>query len=180
MKIYLRVICAALVLALYGCGDDGGGGGPVGDGYVFPAGKATVTFSAMSTARLSAPVSGIDLSITLPAGMSVATSGGSSGRIENASVVPGAGLTGTNLAFGTYSASTNKVHLSMATTSDTFRSGEFLRLTCAVASRTSITLGILRSLNTPVTLLKGVGYYPASKSTKDLTGALKVALGAVR
>ena len=133
----------------------------------------------MSTARLAAPVSGIDLSIVLPPGMSVSTTSGVSGQIANASVVPGSSLSaGTNLAFGTYSASNGKTRLSMATPSDSYRSGEFLRLTCAVAPNTAISLASLKALNSPVTVLKAVGYDPVTKST--VTDALKVTLGAIR
>jgi len=181
MKICIKLTCMALALmALYGCGDDGGDGGPVSDNYVFPAGKATLAFSSMSTAQLVAPISGIDLSITLPPGMSVVAASGLSGPIDTTSVTPGSALTGTNLAFGTYSASNGKTRLSMATTSDKYRSGEFLRLTCIVASNTSITLGSLKALNAPVPVLKAVGYDPVAKSTTTLTNSIKVTLGALR
>ncbi len=182
MKITLKLkLIGAMLLfaALYGCGGDGGGGsGPVTDSYVFPAGKATLAFSAMSTAQLSVPISGLDFSIELPQGMIVTTTGGGSGQIETASVTPGSSLTGTNLAFGSYSASTNTAHLSMATTSDTFRAGEFLRLSCTVAPNTSITLGSLKTANSPVLIRKAVGYDPVTKGTVILTGKIKVTIGA--
>ncbi|QEM70123.1 hypothetical protein FO488_04155 [Geobacter sp. FeAm09] len=181
MKKYLKPICVGLaLLALYGCGGDGDGGpAPITDSYLFPAGKATITFTAMSTAKLAAPLSGIDLSLTLPQGMSVTTASGASGPIATDSVTPGSALTGTNLAFGTYSATTRKVILGMVTTSNSYRSGEFLRLTCTVAANTSITLGGLKT-GAPVTVVKAVGYDPVSKSTVTLTGNIKVNLGAVR
>lgn len=179
MNICLKLICAMFaMLALFGCGGgDTGGGAP--DSYVFPAGTATLTFTAMSTAHLTAPISGIDLSLTLPQGMSVTTTGGVSGQISTASLMPGSSLVGTNLAFGTYSASSGTVRLSTVTTSDTFRSGEFLRLSCTVAPNTNITLGSLKALNSPLPALKAVGYDPATMSTVDLSARLKVTLGAV-
>ena len=176
MKIYPRLVCAVLALtAIYGCGD-GNGTAPVGDSYVFPAGKAVLAFTAMSTAHLPAPVSGIGLSITLPPGMSVATTSGLSGQIAAAALMNGSTLAGTTLAFGTYSASNGKTRLSMATTSDSYRAGEFLRLACTVASGTNITLGGLKALNTPVTVLKVVGYDPVAMSTVNITGKVKVTL----
>lgn len=182
MRIYRKVLVMALMtLTLYGCGGGGGDGGvaPITDSYVFPAGKATITFTAMSTAKLAAPISGIDLSLVLPQGMSVTTASGSSGQIESASVIPGSALTGTNLAFGSYSVANRKTHLSMVTTSDSFRSGEFLRLICTVSANTTITLGGLKS-GSPVTVVNAVGYDPVSKSTVALTGTVKVNLGAIR
>lgn len=182
MRMFQKVTALAVTaLALYGCGGGGGdgGGGTIDDSYVFPAGAATITFSAMSTAQLPASVSGIDLTLTLPQGMSVTTTGGTSGQIATASVVPGSALTGTNLAFGSYSAASRKTHLSMVTTSDSYRQGEFLRLTCTVASNSGITLGSLKS-GSPVTVVKAVGYNSATSSTVVLTGKLKVNLGAVK
>jgi hypothetical protein len=180
MRFTMKALVAAVaVMTMYGCGGDGGGGGgPVADSYVFPAGKATLVFSAISTAQLPAGISGVDFSITLPLGMGVTTASGGTALIDSASVTSGSALTGTNLAFGSYSASSRKAHLSMATASNTFRSGEFLRLSCNVNPDTSITLGDLKALNAPVTLQKVVGYDPVSKSTVIFTSKVKVTLGA--
>jgi hypothetical protein len=178
MKMYLKVMGAAVIfMSLFGCGS--GSGGPAVSDYVFPAGKATLTFTAMSTARLSVPLSGLDMSLTLPHGMS-ATASGASGQIDAASVTAGSALVGTNLAFGSYSASSGKTMLSMATTSGSFRSGEFLRLTCTVAPNTAISLSSLQALNSPVAVLKAVGYDPVTQSTVQLTGKIKVTVDALR
>jgi hypothetical protein len=177
----LTMIIMALLTAaaLYGCGDDNASG-PLADNYVFPAGGATLTFSAISTATLAAPISGIDITVALPSGMSVATTSGGSGQIQSAAITPGTALTGTNLAFGSYSASSGKARLSMATTSSSYRSGEFLRLSCSVAPNTAISLANVKALNSPVILSKAIGYDPISKSTIDLTSKVAVTLGAVR
>lgn len=180
MKMIVRFLSAALMMVtLYGCGGDGGSSAQVTNSYVFPAGKATLAFTAVSTARLAVPVSGIDFAVTLPEGMSATAVSGSSGQIETASVVPGGGLTGTNLAFGSYSASSRTARLSMVTTSDTFRGGEFLRLICTVAPNTSITYGALVAMNTPVAVAKVVGYDPVTRSTIILTNKMKVTIGVV-
>jgi hypothetical protein len=181
MKTTLKLIGAMLVFfSLHGCGGDRGASAPsITNGQVFSAGKATLAFSTTSTARLAAPISGIDFSITLPQGMTVATVNGSSGQVENASLLPGAALTGTNLAFGNYSASSRKVHLSMVTTSDAYRSGEFLRLICVVAPNTSLTLDSLKALNTPVAVAKAVGYDPVTKSTMIMTNNVRVTIEVV-
>lgn len=169
-----------IAIALAGCGDDKNDGGTAGGEYVFPAGTATLAFTAMSTAQLSVPVSGIELTLALPAGMGVTTTTGSTGQIVSSTLTPGSALSGTNLAYGNYSASTRKAYLSMATTSSSYRSGEFLRLACTVDTGTSITLSGLRALNTPVTLVRAVGYDALTNSTVDLTGKLAVTLDAVR
>lgn len=181
-KIMMLAVTFLLAATLSGCGDTNNWqltnqSTTQSDAYVFPPGKSVITFSAYSSASLPVPVSAIDLSITLPPGMSVATTGGLSGPVENAAITPGSALTGTNLAFGSYSASTRKVRLSMTTTSSSYRSGEFLRLVCDVAATPAITLGDLRALNNPVPVVKAVGYNPATQSTVVLTGNVKAVIG---
>lgn len=180
MKRILHLIGLILTLAaLAGCGGDDGST-PTASDYVFPAGTATLTFSAMSTAQLPASVSGIDFTLALPVGMNVTTTTGGSGQIVTSTLTPGSALSGTNLAYGNYSASTRKAYLTMATTSDSYRSGEFLRLACTVGTGTSLTLSGLQALNTPVTIVKAVGYDALTNSTVDLTDKLAVSIGAVR
>lgn len=177
MKILQKLMGILLLsLALYGCGHDQST--PAGN--AFPAGNTTLAFSAYSTATLPASISGIDLTITLPVGMSVATVNGLSGPITTESVKPGTLLAGTNLAYGSYSASTRKVYLSMATTSDKFRSGEFLRLNCIVEPNTSITLDDLRALNNPVVIKKAVGFDSVVNSTLNLAGELELLMNVVK
>lgn len=170
---------AVMVLVIYGCGG-GGSGKAEPNASLFPAGEISLAFSAFSTAKLPASVSGIDFSITLPEGMSVATATGSSGQIAANAVMPGGGLTGSSLAYGTYSASTRKVYLTMATADDTFRSGEFLELVCSVAPNRSITLDELRALNSPVAIKKAVGMAPDSTTTVVLTDSLKLQVDLAR
>lgn len=177
MNTTLKLTALLLVAALYGCGSDGGGSGPVADSYVFPAGTTTLTFTAMSTAKLPASISGIDFTLNLPAGMTV-TPNGATGAIATTTVTPGMALTGTNLAYGSYSASTRKAYLGMATTSASYRSGEFLRLACTVGTGTSITLADLKTLNNPATLVKAVGYDAATDTTIQLTDKVRVTIGA--
>lgn len=181
MKRVQHLIGVILTLAaLAGCGGGDGSSTPSTGDYVFPAGTATVTFSAMSTAQLPASISGIDFTLTLPVGMDVTTTTGGTGQIVTSTLTPGSALSGTNLAYGNYSASTRKAYLTMATTSDSYRSGEFLRLACTVGTGTSITLSGLQALNAPVTIVKAVGYDTLTNSTVDLTDKLAVTIGAVK
>ena len=108
-----------------------------------------ISFSAAPTSGLPVPISAIDLTITLPSGMSVTTSG-AAGQLDSATVLPGSALGGTNLAYGSYAAATRTVQLSMATTSSSYNGGEFLKLYCNVPSGVVVTLGNLRAPNAPV------------------------------
>lgn len=157
---------AAVILA--GCG------GVAGDPP--PAKKAAIIFAALSTARLDSPISGIDLSFVLPGGMEVATAGGVSGAIESGAVSSGKALAGTSIAYGTYSASTRRVRLSMGTVSDAYRSGEFLRLTCLVADDAIVAADALQVLETSLSVLKVAGYDSGTRSTTVLTGKVKVTM----
>ena len=180
MKKIKIIIGIVTMVAIYGCGGSGGSNGSSGSSGtdVFPAGKATLSFTAMSTAKLPASISGIDISLNLPVGMTVGTESGSSGVVSSASIASGSALSRTGLAYGTYSASSNKVHLIMATTSTTFRSGEFLRLTCSVAQNSNITLSNVKALNTPVRIVKAAGVDTMNNSF-ELTDKLKITVDAL-
>lgn len=181
MKATLNLTLLALAcMTLFGCGGGGDSGGAVDDSYLFPAGTATLTFSAMSTATLPAPIGGIDFTVTLPQGMSVTTTSGNSGQIVISSVTESPTLTGTTLAYGSYSVPTRRAHLSMVTVSNTFRAGEFLRLSCNVDLGSTITLGDVKALNAPVNIIGSSGYDQVTMSTVSLTDKIAVALGAVR
>jgi len=180
MKTTLKLTPLALAcMTLFGCGG-GGGSGAVDDSYLFPAGTATLTFSAMSTATLPTSISGIVFSVKLPQGMNVATTSGGSGQIVTTSVTAGSALTGTNLAYGSYSSSTRTAYLTMATTSSTYRAGEFLRLSCAVDTGSTITLADVKALNSPVSIIEASGFDTVTTSTVNLTDKLAVTLGAIR
>lgn len=154
-------------VTLQGCG------GVAGDP---PAKKAAIAFAALSTARLDSPISGIDLSFVLPGGMEVATVDGGSGVIESGSVSSGRVLSGTSIAYGTYSASTRRVRLSMGTVSDAYRSGEFLRLTCLLTDDAIVAADALQVLETSLSVLKVAGYDPGTRSTRILTGKVNVTM----
>lgn len=161
-------------LALYGCGGGSGDNSISVSSKNLPAGKNILVFSLSSTAKLRTPVDGVDFSITLLPGMSVATVNGLSGPIAPDSVLSGNLMPASTLTFGSYSVATRRVFLGMATTGNTFRSGEFLRLICTVAPNTNITLNDLLTLNSPMTIKKGVGFDSVTNTSVVLTGSLKL------
>lgn len=173
MKNLIAVATAIFMAAgLWGCG--GGSSEPAVQ--KLSAGKATLAFSAMSTAKLDSSIGGIDIEVALPPGMSIATAGGGSGLMDNGSIVAGTAVQGNNLAYGNYSASTRKARIAFTTTSNSYRSGEFLRLVCSVDGNGNVTAADVRALNNPVVVLKAVGYDAATLSTTVLTGKVKVTM----
>jgi hypothetical protein len=139
-----------------------------------------LTFSAFSTAQLVAPISGIDVAVKFPAGLSVSMVTDGTAQIVSTSVTPGSAIQATSLAFGVYSASTRTAYLSMATTQETFRSGEFLNLLFTVAPGTSVTPNDIYALNTTYPNYKVVGVDTSIHSTVVMTGSVTTTLGVER
>ena len=180
-KLIKMLVVLLLVSSLSGCGSSNNWQfdpkSLTTDSYVFPTGKTVISFSAAAASSLPVPISAIDLTITLPSGMSVTTSG-TSGQLDSATVVPGSALGGTNLAYGSYAEATRTLQLSMTTTNSSYNGGEFLKLYCNVPSGAFVTLGNLRALNAPVVVTKAVGYDPVTQSTVTLTDKVAVTLSA--
>jgi len=179
MRIFLKLIgVVALLMALNGCGGGGGSSdsssGPVSDSYVFPAGNATLTFSATGT---GVPIGNILFSFVLPAGMDVTTTNGLGVSGTIVSTTLGSTLNSGDIVIGSYDSTTRAVTLGITTLSTTFSSGEFMRMTCTVASNTSISLGSLKT-NSLVTVNSAFG---ASGSTSvNLTSSVSITIGAVK
>ena len=187
MTKFLKTIGVAItVMALNGCGGSGGNWqlesqSFTNDSYQFPAGgTAVISFSATGITNLPVPISAIDMTVTLPQGINVTTVSGASGQLDTTTVVPGSALGGTNLAYGSYADATRTLQLSMATTSGSYRSGEFLRLYVKVPAGVNVTLGALRALNSPVALVKAIGYDPGTQNTVTLTSNVVVTINAVQ
>jgi hypothetical protein len=143
---------------------------------VLAPGTYKLAFSAISTARLAAPVSGIDVAVKLPVGVSVTTLTGSSGQVAVSSVIPGSAIQSTSLAFASYSASTRTVYLSMTTSQDSYRGGQFVNLLFNVGAGTSVTPNDIFALNTTYPKYKVVGFDSVTHSSVNLTSALKTSL----
>jgi hypothetical protein len=96
------------------------------------AGTATVTLT-LSSLPTGTTANGAELTVTLPAGVTV--SADSVGTVSSSSIaVSGVAPTGSSVA-GRYSAATNSVMLSVIS-SNSFSTGEFMTLTCSIAPGT--------------------------------------------
>ena len=177
----LLSLCAA-ALALSACG---GGGGDlietptvaVPNDKTLSPGTYKLTFTAISTARLSVPITGFDVPVKFPAGLSVRTLTGGSGEIAPTSLTPGSAIRSTYLsaiAYGSYSASTRTAYIQMPITLDNYRGGNFLNLYFTVAAGFSVTPNSIYALNAGIDpFYKVVG----GPSAIDITGSVKTTLG---
>ena len=184
MKKLTGVILALTVTVLLnGCGDDGDGGSgvqPYPSKTPLAVGAYKLSFTAISTARLDAPISGIDVAIGLPAGVSVDTLNGGSGQISPGALGTGNAIIGTGLAMGNYSGATRRVYLSMATTQATYRSGNFLLMTFMVQPGAVVSEYDFVTLNAAYPRYKVVGMDAATRSSIILTDKVKTTLSVIR
>jgi hypothetical protein len=177
-QILKAIIPSALLLSLTACG--GGGGGTSANQTPPSTSKtATISFSVISTARLTAPVQGVQISALLPAGVTVATDAGST-TLSSAALATGNGITSANRqVYGTYSAAIRKVKITVVTTEDTFRGGEFAKLTVSYPATTTLTTTDFTSANAPLFPFFEAGGYVLGSGSVDLTGKLRASLGVV-
>ncbi len=182
MIIRKRLLLCAAVLALSACG--GGGGDlievptvPVPNNRVLAPGSYKLSFSAISTARLSSPISGVDVAVRFPVGLSVRTLTGGTGQIASTSLTSGISIRSTTLAYGNYSASTRTAYINLATTEDNYRGGQYLNLYFTVAAGTSVTPDTIYALNASFPTYQVIGINAVTHSTVYLTDSVKTTLG---
>lgn len=162
-----RLLAASAgTLLLAACGGGGGGSTPP-----VTTKTATIAFNVVSTAKLPAPVQGVQLTATLPAGTTVATDAGTK-AISTSALVAGSGITSANKqVFGNYSG--GKVTITVVTPEDTFRGGELAKLTLSYQSTTTLAAGDFAA----PTLSQAFGHDTTTSSDMDLLGKLQAALG---
>ena len=172
-KSIAGVLALAGSIMLAGCG---GGGG---SGNIPTSTSVVVAFSLVSTARLPARISGVNIAAHLPAGVSVATDSANPRQISATALVAGSAMdslpAADKIIIGSYSSDGNLVSISTAGAAGTpgFGPGEYARLTCLVAPGVNVTENGIRALNTPLASFKVTGFDPATHSTVDLTNLLQ-------
>jgi hypothetical protein len=168
------VLALAATTMLAGCGSGGGGNNNGVSGT-----SVVVAFSLISTSRLPARISGVNIAAHLPAGVSVATDSANPKQISATALVAGSAMDSLpqadKIIIGSYSSDGNLVNISTAGASGTpgFGPGEYARLTCQVAPGVAVTESEITALNTPLVAFKVTGFDAVTHSTVDLTNLLQ-------
>jgi hypothetical protein len=163
-----------IYLSVCGCGDSGSDSNAVNrNSLPLAAGTHLMAFTAISTSRLPVPISGIEVAIKLPAGVSVATASGGSGALKGTALLSGSTGSVQSLAFGSYSASTRTVYLAMATIQENCRGGNMLNLLIDIDSGISITPDEIYALNAVYPRYRVVGLDTVTHNTVQLTDTVK-------
>ena len=168
-------------LLLLGC-REGGSGGIAAGGVTsaLPPGTYHLSFAVATPTPADAPIIGVDLTVPLPKGVTVATTTDGTGRIPDSALALGSALQDTSLILGRYQASQNQARLSLTTAPGTAWSGEFARLAITIptgvkVTEYALTQGVLAQL--PACNIVGL---TSSHDTVSLTSTVTTTLNLLK
>ena len=124
---------------------------------------------AVTLPTATLPVSALDLTLTLPPGVSVATFG-TEGQISGSALRAGSDVLGSSMVTGTYLTAPNQARLSLVAAPGTAWSGQALVLVVTVA--TPVAAALFQSLNAPLPACAVVGLDAVNHNTVLLTGQM--------
>jgi hypothetical protein len=143
MRLVSKAVVTLAAMTLFGCGGGGGGGTasvgtPPGNGtpsgnetptVVFKAGVLTIGTASTPPLPTGTTINGIDMTITLPAGVSVKADAVSGAADPTILVLSGAAAALPNtLASGKYDKTANTLHVIIANVQPGFAAGEFMQV----------------------------------------------------
>lgn len=160
-----------LVLGL-GCGGSTAAPQASSPGSLKP-GTYQLSVALQPSEAITTPIGGLDLTLALPPGVTVATVG-AEGRIAPDSLRAGSEVQGSSLVTGTYLPVPNQVRLALFTAPGAPWQGQALVLLIKVA--VPVPTQTFQTLNTPPPVCKVVGLDAAGHSTVLLTSQVKPSL----
>jgi hypothetical protein len=134
MRLLSNAVVSLAAMTLFGCGGGGGGGGVGGGGGIVPPGgfnAGVLTISTASTPPLptGTTINGIDMTITLPAGVTVKADAVSGEADPNILVMSGAAAALSNtIVSGKYDKTANTLRVIIASVPPGFAAGEFMHV----------------------------------------------------
>ena len=183
MKTLSMILGGAALAVALACGGGGGGGtstpttppGPT----PLSAGTHTLGLSVTMGSGASVPVSGVAVTVQLPAGVTVATGSGDPAAILDTALSAGSAITGTSVVSGSHSATTRQAKLTVVHGPTVTWSGEYLRLKVTVPSGTTVYATDFTTLNATPVAIKVVGVDTTAHSTVVLTSQATATLRVV-
>lgn len=166
LKSIAGLLALAATIMLAGCG--GGSNGPSGT-------TAVVAFSLTSSAPLPDQISGVEIEVDLPAGVSVQTDSTPPNQISATALVTGSAMASlpNKYIVGSYTSAGGHVKIS-TTTTGSGGTGEYARLTCLVAPGAILTE--TGSTAPQIVTYKVTGIDTVTHSTVDLTTSYQLHL----
>jgi len=142
---------------------------------VLVAGQYQLVFSA--AAPSTTPVSGIDLTFSLPTGVTVPVSSDGTGQILATALSPGRAITDTNILSGRFVVGRHQVQLGLALNPGKAWSGECLRLTVVIPAGVQVTeKQLLKTVEESFLNFSAVGFSSTSRSTITLTNDVRTSV----
>ena len=139
-SLFLSLMLIPVLSVMIGCGGGGGGGGDVA---ATPSTKAIVTLSTTGTLSSGTKIGGIQVTVNLPAGVTVQASpysSGSSTMVPDSGVITASGSAAGSYTSGVYlagtAASTHKITMGLVNANG-FSTGEFAQVSCDITTGSS-------------------------------------------
>lgn len=167
------ICCAGALLLGLGCYNKSSSS-QAADPGTFSAGTYQLSVQLAPAAGAGVPISGVDLTLALPAGVSIAVSNPATGQIDPAALKAGGAVTGTSVVLGTFLAAQKQVHLTLVAAPTASWGGEAFRVTFQTAG--TITLKDLQALNSTLPGFRVAGVDTTAHSTVLLTSEVTSSL----
>jgi hypothetical protein len=124
-------------------------------------------------------ISGVDLTLAMPPGVSVAIKGGTTSEIQATSLTAGSAAPGNAVVAGSYLAGPQQVRLGLVDAPSAAWHGEALLLTFTVAASPVVLRGDFQKLNAPPPAITVVGVDSAANSSVLLSDQVTTTLTVV-
>jgi len=165
------IVALTLTLAI-GCSGGSSDSGP----KPLAAGSHTLSVEIQPVTGATVPVSGLDLTLVLPPGVTIATQGSGSSEIAAADLTAGSAVPGaTKVVAGSYRSGPQQVRLGLTAGPSAVWSGEALRLTF-FAPANQIMATDFQALNTSPVALTAVGVDTITHSSVIITKQVQIIL----
>jgi hypothetical protein len=149
MRLLSNAVVSLVAMTLFGCGGGGGGGGsggtsPPPTGTVITTGVLTISTASTPPLPTGTTINGIDMTITLPAGITVKADAVSGEADPNIFVLSGVAAALSNtIVSGKYDKTANTLRVIIANVQPGFAAGEFMHVNFGGFPAGTATFGVV-------------------------------------